>query len=43
MIPYEKLPAVNAALNATCAVLLAIGFAFIRRRNIPAHRCRIMN
>ncbi len=38
MIPYDRLPAVNAALNALCAVLLAIGFAFIRRRNIPAHR-----
>lgn len=38
MIPYEKLPAVNAALNATCAVLLVAGYAFIRRRKIAAHR-----
>ena len=38
MIPYEKLPAVNAALNGLCAVLLVIGFAFIRRRRVVAHR-----
>ena len=38
MIPYDALPAVNAALNGVCAVLLVIGFAFIRRRNVPAHR-----
>lgn len=38
MIPYEKLPAVNAALNATCAILLLVGYAFIRRRKISAHR-----
>ena len=38
MIPYERLPALNAALNATCAVLLAIGFLLIRLRKIPAHR-----
>ena len=32
------LPAVNAALNATSAILLATGFACIRRRNVAAHR-----
>jgi putative membrane protein len=36
MIPY--LPAVDATLNAASAVLLACGFYFIRRKNIPAHR-----
>ena len=36
MISY--LPAVDATLNATSAVLLALGFYFIRRKNIPAHR-----
>jgi putative membrane protein len=36
MIPH--LPAVDATLNAASAVLLACGFYFIRRRNIPAHR-----
>jgi uncharacterized membrane protein YozB (DUF420 family) len=32
------LPTVNAVLNATAAVLLACGYAMIRRRRIPAHR-----
>jgi len=36
MIPY--LPAVDATLNAASAVLLACGYYFIRRRNIPAHK-----
>ena len=34
----ERLPALNASLNATSAVFLVIGYAFIRRRRIPAHR-----
>lgn len=38
MIPYDALPAVNAALNGLCAVLLAVGFGFIRRRRVVAHR-----
>ena len=38
MIPYDALPAVNAALNGLCAVLLLIGFALIRRRRVTAHR-----
>lgn len=32
------LPTVNAALNGTAAVLLACGYAMIRRRRIYAHR-----
>ena len=32
------LPALNAALNATSACLLLAGYAFMRRRRIPAHR-----
>jgi len=32
------LPAVNAALNATAAVLLTAGWLNIRRRNVAAHR-----
>jgi putative membrane protein len=32
------LPAVNAVLNATSALLLATGYLFIRRRNVAAHR-----
>jgi uncharacterized membrane protein YozB (DUF420 family) len=32
------LPAVNAALNATAAILLAVGYVFIKRGRIPQHR-----
>jgi putative membrane protein len=38
MIPYSALPALDAALNAASAVLLALGYFFIRRRNIRAHK-----
>lgn len=34
----EDLPIVNATLNGLSAILLAAGFTFIRRKNIPAHR-----
>ena len=34
----SALPAVNAVLNATSAVLLTAGFVFIRRRKVDAHR-----
>src|SRR6266436_1160258 len=32
------LPTLNACLNATSALLLVLGFYFIRQRNIAAHR-----
>ena len=38
MIPLSALPTLNAALNATSAVLLVTGYVFIRRRNILAHK-----
>lgn len=38
MLSYHYLPTLNAVLNATSAVLLALGYRFIRRRNITAHR-----
>ncbi len=38
MIPLTSLPAINASLNATCAVLLLTAYGFIRRRHIKAHR-----
>jgi uncharacterized membrane protein YozB (DUF420 family) len=42
MLALTDLPAVNAALNATSAVLLASGYRFIRRRQITAHkRCML--
>lgn len=31
-------PSFNAVLNASCAGCLAIGYLFIRRKNIAAHR-----
>lgn len=34
----HDLPALNATLNAASAVLLVAGFAFIRRRNVRAHK-----
>ena len=38
MIPLAALPALNACLNATSAVLLATGFLAIRRRRVRVHR-----
>jgi uncharacterized membrane protein YozB (DUF420 family) len=38
MLSLMDLPAVNATLNATSAVLLASGYRFIRRRRITAHK-----
>jgi uncharacterized membrane protein YozB (DUF420 family) len=35
------LPAVNAALNATAALLLVVGFLFVRRKKFETHR-RVM-
>lgn len=37
----HSLPAVNATLNATAAVLLVTGYSLIRRKKIDAHR-RVM-
>jgi putative membrane protein len=36
MIPH--LPAIDATLNAASGVFLALGFFFIRKRNIRAHK-----
>ncbi len=38
MIPLSTFPALDAALNATSAVLLSLGYFFIRRKNILAHK-----
>ena len=38
MLALTDLPTVNAALNATSAVLLASGYGYIRRRQVVAHR-----
>lgn len=34
----RSLPAVNAGLNATCAVLLGVGWSLVRARRVRAHR-----
>jgi uncharacterized membrane protein YozB (DUF420 family) len=38
----SKLPALNAALNATSAFLLVLGYFFIRRRLIKSHTMCMM-
>jgi uncharacterized membrane protein YozB (DUF420 family) len=38
VIPLADLPAVNAALNATTALLLTTGFVMVRRRKLTAHK-----
>ena len=38
MIAVTDLPGVNAILNGTAAVLLALGYTLIRQRKIEAHR-----
>jgi protein SCO1/2/putative membrane protein len=37
LIPLSQVPALNATLNATSAVLLAFGYVFIRRGRIRRH------
>jgi len=38
MIGISDLPTLNAALNATSAILIGSGFYFIKQKNIPAHK-----
>lgn len=38
----NELPTVNALLNSASATLLVIGYTFIRRKNIAAHRACMM-
>ena len=38
MTDYSLLPTLNAVLNGTSAVLLSIGYRFIRRKQEQAHR-----
>src|SRR5262249_21500301 len=37
-MPIEYLPALNALLNGTSAVLLSLGYVFIRRGQVKKHR-----
>ena len=34
----DHLPSINALLNTTTVILLLLGYSFIRRKNIRAHR-----
>jgi len=38
MISIDDLPTLNAALNGTSAVLLALGYCFIRRKKVDLHK-----
>jgi protein SCO1 len=38
LVQANYFPSVNAGLNGSCAVLLALGFAFIRNRRIALHK-----
>jgi len=38
MISVSILPTINATLNALSAILLALGYIFIRQKRIQAHR-----
>ena len=38
MIPLSEFPAIDATLNATSALLLTLGYFFIRRKKIQAHK-----
>jgi putative membrane protein len=39
---WTFLPGLNALLNGLCAVTLCVGFYFIRRSNIAAHRASML-
>jgi putative membrane protein len=38
----QEIPTLNAALNATATVLISLGFVFIKRGNIQAHRATML-
>jgi uncharacterized membrane protein YozB (DUF420 family) len=37
-IPVSSLPTLNACLNAAAGALLVLGYSFIRRRRVTAHK-----
>ena len=43
MIPLSSLPTLNAALNATSAVCLLVGYFFIRRKQVSAHKTSMIS
>lgn len=42
-IPLSSLPAVNASLNGASAVFLVLGYIFIRRHRVFAHRVSMIS
>jgi putative membrane protein len=42
-IPLSSLPALNASLNAASTVLLLLGYSFIRRGKVLAHKACMMS
>ena len=43
MIPRSEFPAIDATLNATSALLLSLGYFFIRRKRIQAHKACMLS
>ena len=43
MIPLSEFPAIDATLNATSALLLTLGYLFIRRKKIQAHKACMLS
>lgn len=43
MISLSSLPTLNAALNATSAVCLLVGYFFIRRKRVTAHKAAMVS
>ena len=39
---FHDLPAINAALNGTAAILLTAGFVLIKQKRVPAHRIAML-
>jgi len=42
-INVSMLPTLHAFINGTCAVLLLLGYVFIRRRNFKAHKTMMLS
>jgi uncharacterized membrane protein YozB (DUF420 family) len=43
LIPLDIFPALDAALNLASAILLVLGFVFIRRRGVGVHRACMLS
>jgi uncharacterized membrane protein YozB (DUF420 family) len=43
IVPIAALPTLNALLNGACAILLALGYLFVRRRRVAAHKACMLS